>query len=86
MAGKNCHGAAQNSAIHVVDTRSFCEGLAHRTATNGATIGDNPHVAGSEAADAWDRGWTVGQEAGGTTVDPANAPCCAVNSTKTIVP
>ena len=85
MAGKNYTGQKDNNAGNIENARAFCEGLTVRTETNGATIGSNPHASGTEAADAWDRGWTVGQAAAGTTIDPADAPNCAVNVTKTIV-
>jgi len=65
--------------------KSYCEGLDHRIATNGATIGDNPHESGSEAADTWDAGWTVGQSAAGGVLPAGSAPCCAPDFAKTIV-
>jgi len=85
MSGKAYSGQKDNNAGNTQNSRAFCEGLTVRTDTSGSTIGDNPHESGSEAADAWDRGWTVGQAAAGTTIDPADAPNCAVNVTKTIV-
>ena len=76
--GKNYTGKKDNNAGNSSNAKSFCEGLQYRADTNGATIGDNPHEAGSESADAWDRGWAVGQGAVGGFVDPAEAPNCAV--------
>ena len=86
MAGKLCTGQKDNNAGNIRNSKAFCEGLVHRMATNGATIGDNPLEAGSEAGDAWDRGWSVGQAASGSTVDPAAAPCCAVDTSITVTP
>jgi len=85
MAGKGCAGAQLNNAGNATLSRAYCEGIDHRMATNGATIGDNPHAVGSEAANAWDLGWSaIHTDAGGATTLLQN--CCAVDTTKVIIP
>ena len=85
MAGKLCSGTADNNAGCFKNSKAYCEGIDHRMATNGATIGDNPHAVGSEAANAWDLGWTaIHSDAGGATTLLQN--CCAVDTTKVIIP
>ena len=85
MPGKLCEGSVTGNAYQLKNSRAYCEGINHRIATNGATIGDNPHEVGSEAANAWDLGWTAGHvDAGGTSTLLPN--CCAIDRTKVIVP
>jgi hypothetical protein len=76
MAGKLCTGQQDGNAGNVRNSVAFCEGLNARIASNSTT---NPHESGSEAADAWDRGVALAAAAAGSTVDPADAGCCAVS-------
>ena len=85
MPGKQCNGVAGYSAGKLKNSKAYCEGLDHRISTNGATIGDNPHVAGSEAANCWDVGWSEGQADAGSTLSASSGLCCAPDRTKTIV-
>lgn len=48
---KRCDGTVENPTIK--ESRAFCEGRAARAASVSPT---NPHAAGSDDADAWDRG------------------------------
>ena len=84
MPGTLCDGSATATTL-VKDSKAYCEGMNHRVATNGATIGANPHAAGSDAANAWDLGWTVAQGEAGSEMTRALMGCCAVSTTKTIV-
>lgn len=70
MAGKKCTGTQTNNAGNSKNSRAFCEGRNYRGTGTGlqAPITDNPHEAGSEAADAWDRGWTAVDISSGTSV------------------
>lgn len=79
MAGKLCFGSTYNNAgaARIQDSKAFCEGAAYRatdTALN-APITDNPHESGSEAADAWDAGWTAADGAAGGELGIVG--CCA---------
>jgi hypothetical protein len=77
MAGKLCFGEPKNNAWYPRTARAFCEGMQNRY--NAVTlVTENPHEIGSEDSDAWILGWTVSDDAVGTTIDPADAPCCAV--------
>ena len=81
MPGKFCTGAVTNNAYLLVETKAFCEGLNYRA--GGTLLGrpktDNQHAAGSEAAEAWDRGWETADAAAPLgTITPSDAPCCAV--------
>lgn len=81
MAGKLCDGVTTHVQKTIVNSRAFCEGLAHRssdTAAN-APVTDNPHAAASDAGVAWIAGWDLADGAAGGPVDPADAPCCAVS-------
>jgi len=80
MPGKLCYGAAAGNAGKLRNSKAFCEGLEHRALGAGVTypVTDNPHESGSEASDAWILGWTVADDAETSTIDPADAPCCAV--------
>ena len=82
MPGKLCFGTqfANAGAGRLSASHAFCEGLYWRSQGTAAAfpITDNPHAVGSEDADAWDRGWTVTDSAAGSTVDPTDAPCCAI--------
>ena len=85
MPGKLCQGSNTGNAYQPKSSKAYCEGITHRMATNGATIGDNPHEVGSEAALAWDLGWTaIHTDAGSTTTLLPN--CCALDVNKVIVP
>lgn len=79
MPGKLCNGSIEEAAKPFKDSKAYCEGMAHRasnTAAN-APITDNPHLAGTEVADAWDAGWTAANGETGTISDAA-AGCCAL--------
>ncbi len=71
MAGKLCYGDPNGTAGAAVlsQSKSFCEG--RQAQATGGLIGDNPHLAGSPDAIAWDAGFN-GRELG----DPKG--CCAV--------
>jgi len=86
--GKLCTGENYNSSgvPRLRESKAYCEGLDHRISTNGASFGDNPHVAGSPDGDAWDRGWSVGQSDVGEILTAGAAPCCAPDRNATIVP
>lgn len=80
MPGKLCTGATTNSTGTLKSSKAFCEGMAYRA--SGTAIAkpkvDNPHVAGSDAATAWDLGWDFA-EAGKSASVPldTSATCCA---------
>ena len=82
MAGKLCFGEKLNNAGagHIRSSKAFCEGLSYRA--QGTAIqfpkANNPHVADSEASDAWDLGWGVTEAAAGGQVSKADAPCCSI--------
>lgn len=81
MAGQLCDGRLATDAKNGViqNSKAYCEGMSYRasdTALN-APITDNPHESGSEAADAWDAGWTVADDAAGGAIDKDSAGCCA---------
>ena len=88
--GKQCTGAVTGNAALFNQSKSFCEGLAFRATGNAlqAPTSANPHIEHdasgneltpyNEGAVAWAAGYAVGQAAIGTTVDPADAPCCSV--------
>ncbi len=82
MAGKLCFGTLTNNAGagRLSASHAFCEGLAWRAQGTALAfpITDNPHAAGSEDGDAWDRGWTVTDTAAGGSVSKADAPCCSI--------
>jgi len=88
MAGKMCFGSKYNNAGsgHLKSSKAYCEGIDHRIATNGASIDDNPHESGSEAAAAWDFGWSAAQESSAGTLPKTEGMCCAPDRLKTIVP
>lgn len=77
---KLCNGQSNNQAVNIRNSKSFCEGLQFRSQGTAIAfpITGNPHEAGSEDADAWDRGWTVTEAAAGGTVAATAATCCAV--------
>ncbi len=86
MSGKACTGNQTNNADLIVEAKSFCEGLAHRSQGTAAAFPqtDNPHGPTSDAYFTWLTGWAVANDAAGGAVDPANAPCCAI-STDTVL-
>jgi len=86
MVGKVCTGNQTGNSDLIKESKSFCEGLAHRSQGTAAAFPstDNPHAANSDANFAWLTGWTVANDATGGAVSPANAPCCAV-STATVL-
>jgi len=78
--GKPCVGKKTNNSDLIKEARAFCEGLEWRA---GGTFAErppsaNPHDVGSDAEEAWSQGWSVASNASGSTIDPADAPCCAV--------
>ena len=76
-------GQKDNNVGTLENARSFCEGLQYRTMDTAANVPvtDNPHIADSEAGEAWIRGWTVADNAAGGTIDKTLAPNCAVPGT-----
>ena len=82
MAGKGYAGAKTNNAGNARDSRAFCEGLERRALGTAANfpVTDNPHEVGSDASDAWILGWTVADDAATSTIDPDDAPNCAVTT------
>ena len=83
MPGKLCTGAASNNAGNLKNSKAYCEGIMYRASGTLLTrpIVSNPHEAGSEAAAAWDLGWTLAEANSGGTVDRTEAGCCAVTGT-----
>lgn len=77
MAGKLCSGQSQNNGHIVKDSKAYCEGRFFRGRGTGAAfpITGNPHPASTDAADAWDRGWTDVNGQAGNYVDEKD--CCA---------
>lgn len=79
MPGKLCFGSTYNNAGagRLQDSKAFCEGALYRASDTvlNVPITDNPHAPGSEAADAWDAGWTIADGASGTTLGAVG--CCA---------
>ncbi len=84
MAGKLCFGEPFNNAgaAHLRSSKSFCEGILFRSGGTAVAqpITGNPHVTGSEAADAWDLGWTFADNAAGGVLDTSGT-CCAGSGT-----
>ena len=78
MAGKLCFGSTYNNAGagNLRESKSFCEGVSYRAKGTELTnpITDNPHVTGSEAADAWDAGWNAANDEAGNAT---SIGCCA---------
>lgn len=72
----NNAGAARASVA-----TSFSEGIYFRAGGLLAArpITDNPHEAGNPDALAWNRGWTVADDASPGTIDPLDAPGAAVD-------
>ena len=87
MAGKACVGKAENNSDLIKESRAYCEGISHRAQGTAVAfpITGNPHASLSDAGGAWDRGWTVADDAAGTTVAATAAPCCAVPNTTILV-
>ena len=82
MAGKLCNGDKDISAVKARNSIAYCEGLVYRA--GGTAVArpktDNPQLAGSEAADAWDLGWEAAQASAGSAMTKADVGCCAVPS------
>jgi len=78
MPGKYCDGVKAHTYKGLINSRAYCEGIAARYAAVPPAV--NPHAAGSEAAAAYTAGVALAAESAGTTVDPADAPCCAIPS------
>ena len=80
MAGKLCYGSAYNNAGAgtLRSSKSFCEGINYRA--GGTLLGrpkvDNPHLAGSDAALAWNLGWDFAEASSGGALD-TRGTCCA---------
>lgn len=77
---KFCNGVSGLRAAKLQNSKAFSEGLYYRAGGTllGRPIADNPHEAGSEAADAWDAGWTVANTASPGAITRSDAPCVAV--------
>ena len=78
MPGSFCNGVTTDQPM-VPESRAYCEGMHYRT-TGGALavpITDNPYSSTSRPVekDAWDRGWTYADGAGGTITDGG---CCGL--------
>lgn len=76
MPGKLCRGSADRKFVK--DSRAFCEGMQARVASTTTT---NPHVAGTDAADAWDAGVAVADANEGGQISKADQGCCAAGGT-----
>ena len=85
MPGKLCTGAPSNNigAGRLSQSKSYCEGMAYRA--SGTAIAapktDNPHVAGSPDAVAWDLGWDLADTNTGGNISKADRGCCAATPT-----
>jgi len=85
MSGKLCFGASapQNNAGsgRIRTSNAFCEGINYRA--SGTALekpsDDNPHVADSDAWDAWDDGWDLANAAAGGVLGAQG--CCAPTGT-----
>ena len=75
---KNYTGQKDNNAGNIREAKAFCEGIEVRYGSAGS-VALNPHEIGSEASDAWLRGWNLADGSGGT-VAHADAPNCAIPS------
>jgi hypothetical protein len=82
MPGKLCTGAPTNNAGAglLSQSKAFCEGVQYRSQGTALEypITNNPFLLGSPDSDSWIDGWLVTNGAAASTVDPADAPCCAV--------
>ena len=79
MPGKQCSGQKDNNAGNVRNSKAYCEGIIYRASGTGVAKPkeDDPHVAGSEASDAWLRGWNVADTSAGGEVQEDWLGCCA---------
>jgi hypothetical protein len=78
MAGKQCNGVKDFNNSRIVNSRAYCEGVQARIVANDAGAA-SPHETDSEADQCYIAGVAVAAAAAGSTVDPADAPCCAVS-------
>lgn len=82
MSGKLCYGSDYNNAGagHLRSSKSFCEGAIYRAkgTTLSRPVDDNPHVAGSEASDAWIAGWDRAEAGKGDIPDMSDSCCASV--------
>ena len=71
-----CDGSTNNPKLK--ESKAYCEGMLYRT--TGTLLvspkANNPHLAGTPEADAWDRGWDAAETASGGTITAAIAGCC----------
>ena len=80
MPGQLCSGSVESEHAPIKMSRSYCEGMAYRTTgvLLDAPKADNPHLAGTPEADAWDLGWDAAETHTGSTISVATAGCCAL--------
>ena len=88
MAGKLCFGSVYNNCgpAHISDSRAYCKAIDFRV--SGTALerpkANNPFIAGSSEAIAWDHGWDKANASAGGTMDVSDAPCCAINPVKVV--
>ena len=73
MAGKGCTGVTTNNAGNGKNARSYCEG--RQASADLGNTSNNPHAIGSEASDAWLRGFNSYTNGGN---DPQPQDCCSI--------
>lgn len=82
MSGQLDFGTTLNNAgaARIELAKAFSEGIYHRAGGTAVArpIADNPHEVGSEAHDAWDRGWTVADSASPGAISQSAAPGVAI--------
>ena len=67
-----CNGQEDYGPVQLLDSKAYCEGRAY--AVGGGLKADNPHEAGSFAAEAWDLGHDSYAAGVGS---PLPRDCCA---------
>lgn len=87
MAGKLYDGRDVTTPKNGVkkNTKAYCEGMSYRatgTAVQAPKV-NNPHLAGSEAATAWDAGWDTADNNAGGTISKADAGPCGAGGVPT---
>lgn len=82
MTGQLDFGIGLNNAgaARIGQAKAFSEGIYFRAAGTAAAqpITGNPHEVGNEEHDAWDRGWTVSDDASPSTIAQSDAPGVAI--------
>jgi hypothetical protein len=82
---KLCNGiVSNNQAVKSRNSRALCEGINYRITVPSGSSNDSPHLSGSDDNTAWVTGWFLANASSGGTIDPNDAPCCAISNT--IVP